>query len=106
MNQNQENLKKLEKKYQQDMSLFRMENLRKDETIEQLKLKQRKFNEMIQTKVRHLLYRSRELIIPMGKWDVSYEMTDRREDEMVRGFNEVLEVIEMYLNPNASILSN
>ncbi len=61
---------------------------------------------MIQTKVRHLLYRSRELLIPMGKGAVPYEVADKREEEMVRGFNEVLEVIEQYLNPNSSSLSN
>ena len=57
---------------------------------------------MIQTKVRHLLYRSRELLIPMGKGAVPYDVADKREEEMVRGFNEVLEVIEQYLNPNSS----
>ena len=39
LNQGQDNLRKLEKKYQSDISLFRMENLRKDEAIEHLKLK-------------------------------------------------------------------
>ena len=40
-------MRKLEKKYQQDISLFRMENLRKDEQLEQSKMKQRKFIEML-----------------------------------------------------------
>ncbi len=42
----------------------------------------------------------------MGKGAVPYDLADKREDEMVRGFNEVLEVIEKYLNPSASMVSN
>eukprot|EP00347_Sterkiella_histriomuscorum_P018498 403345284 len=113
--QNQSQLGTLEKKYQQDIQLFRMENLRKDETVEQQKLKQRRFIEILQNKIRHLLYRSKELLIPVimpqhannlqGQYKINsqqqqeYDQIDQREHELQRGFNEVLELIERYLNP-------
>ena len=51
------------------MNLFRMESLRKDEAAEKERMRGKRVGEMIQTKVRHLLYRAREMIIPMGgKW--------------------------------------
>ena len=78
-----------------------MENLRKDENVEQMKMKQRKFIEMIQTKLRHLLYRSRELLIPMSSHYNNFDAADHREDELVHGFNEVLELCEKYINPAA-----
>ena len=56
---------------------------------------------MLQTKIRHLLYRSRELLIPVGthNQNMQYDQVDYRESEMARGFNDVLEIIEKYLNP-------
>ncbi|CDW91649.1 UNKNOWN [Stylonychia lemnae] len=98
---NQDQMRKLEKKYQQDIGLFRMENLRKDEQVEQSKMKQRKFVEMLQTKIRHLLYRSKELLIPVGSQHptLQFDQVDYRESEMTRGFNDILEIIEKYLNP-------
>jgi hypothetical protein len=48
---------------------------------------------MVYTKLKHLMYRSRELMIPVGM-TCSYVEVDRREEELVKGFREMLDIFD------------
>mmetsp|Transcript_27889 Transcript_27889/g.20897 ORF Transcript_27889/g.20897 Transcript_27889/m.20897 type:complete len:91 (+) Transcript_27889:206-478(+) len=77
-----------------------MEHVRKDEIIEQMKNRYKKIFQMLQTKIKHLSYRVRELIIPISASYHNYDEIDRRENEMQRGFNEVVDLLEKQINPS------
>ena len=52
----------------------------------------------MQLKIRHLLYRSRELLIPVSD-AYNYYGIDQRENELITSFNEILEMLENLLSP-------